>query len=305
MARRTDDDTAGAETVGALILFGIFVATIAYLNVTAVPQAGLAGEESHFLGTVGNLNALQSSAEAAASPSGAGTTVSQALMLGPTQTAGSDFFSFFVATPAKASGELAFNSSYGGITVYHEEASAGRVYDVGSAAGGLPFGQLRFDPHPIFRNAGVISLENGALVTTDGATQTLRYAPPITATQAGGVTSLSVKTRLLNGTTGSVGGGGPARVGLTSEAATLSAAPAANAVNVTLIVQTSYGTAWGAYLNTTAISGGLPAGSYTTSVARGAGPGGLDVVVWRVEGTGTGNDVRFSHGLAILDVSLN
>ena len=43
----TRDEMAGAETVGAILLFGLFVAVITILNVTSVPAAGLAAEEQH------------------------------------------------------------------------------------------------------------------------------------------------------------------------------------------------------------------------------------------------------------------
>lgn len=303
------DETAGAETVGALILFGIFVGMIAFLNVTAVPQSGLAAEEEHFLGTISDLNALQSSTEAAALPGGVGTTVSQAILLGPRQAPGSDFFSFFMATPAKASGELVHNARYGSVTVHHDEAVAGRVYDVGNATGGLPMGQLLFDPHPVFRNAGVVSLENGGLVTTDGGSQTLRYAPPITVGTSGGTTYVTIKTRILNGTPESIGGGGPARISLSTEATTLSTPPAENAMSVTMRIETRYGTAWGSYLNATARSGGLSDATlppqFATTVARGEGVDGLDVVTWTVDGRGAGNDIRLTTGLAILGVGLS
>ena len=301
------NDKAGAEVVGALLLFGIFVGTIAFLNVTAVPQAGLANEEGHFLDTVAALNALQASAEAAALPGGAGTTVSQAVVLGPPQGEGSDFFSFFVATPAKASGELLHNTSYGSVTLSHREAgTSGAIYDVGSASTELPLGAIVFDPNGIFRGEGVVSIENGALITTEGTSQTLRYAPPISASSSDGITHVTIKTRILNGTSTSLGGTGPARLSLTTEATTLNAPDEANAQEVTLRLETAYGSAWGSYLNETASSGGLETGEFTTLVSQGTGTDGLDVVTWTVTGPpGTGNDIRLTTGLAILGVELS
>lgn len=300
------DDVAGAETVGAIILFGVFVATIAFLNVTAVPQAGLEAEELHYLDVLAALNGLQASAEAA-TIGGTGGTVSQSLILGPQQSAGSDFFSYFIATPAQAAGELMFNASYGSVTLSHTvDPSGSIVYDVGSATAGLPMGRLAFDPHPVFRNSGLVSLENGALVTTDGSTQTLRYAPPISLSQSGTTTYLTVKSRVLNGTSTSIGGTGPARASLATEATTLVSPGAPNAATVTLRIETAYGSAWGSYLNTTAITAGLSSGAgYTTTVSMGTGTSGLDVVTWTVTGTGLGNDLRLTSGLAILGVKLS
>ena len=300
------DEAAGAETVGALILFGIFVGTIAFLNVTAVPQAGLESEELHYLGVLSALNGLQASAESA-TIGGVGSSVSQSLTLGPTQTSGSDFFSFFVATPAQASGELVFNASYGSITVFHTvSGSTTRIYDVGGAAGGLPMGSLVFDPHAIFRPTGIVSLEDGALITTDGSTQTLRYAPPISVSQSGSTTYLTNKSRVLNGTSAAIGGTGPARASFSTEATTLVAPSAANADSATLLVETSYGSAWGSYLNATSVSAGLASGAgFVTTVSQDTGTNGLDVVTWTVTGTGTGNDLRFTTGLSILGVRLS
>lgn len=300
-------DEAGAETVGALVLFGIFVGVLAFLNVTAVPQAGLEAEEQHYLDTLGALNALQASAEAAALPGGAGTTVSEALVLGPSRSADGGFFGAFVAEPAQAAGELRFNASYGNVSLQHTEAGSGAaIYDLGGPALRLPLGQLVFEPNAIFRPEGAVSVENGAIITNDGGTQTLRHAPAITLAQADGVTQLVVKTRLLNGTSASLGGTGPARVALHTEATTLSAPAAANAQNATLRLETAHGRAWGAYLNSTSQAAGLAPGvGYSTSVQRGAGLHGLDVVTWRVEGTGAGNDVRLTTGLALQGVGLS
>lgn len=305
--RAARDDVAGAETVGALIMFGIFVGTLAYLNVTAVPQAGLENEERHFIDTLAALNALQASAEAAALPGGVGTSVSQAVSLGPTTTSGSDFFGFFIATPAQAAGELAYNGSYGSIRVYHTVDGSGTpIYDAGSAASGVPIGQITFDPHPNFRHSGVISLENGALITTDGESETLRYAPPVSVGQSSGITQVSIKTRILNGTSGVIGGTGAARISLATEATTLTAPTTANADSVTLRIETRHGNAWGSYLNATATGVGLASGvGYTTLVQKGAATTGLDIVTWTINGAGTGNDVRLTTGFSIMGVVLS
>ena len=301
------DDAAGAETVGALILFGIFVATLAYLNVTAVPQAGLENEERHFTETLASLNALQASAEAATLPGGVGTSVSQAISLGPTITSGSDFFGHLIATPAQAAGELTYNASYGNIRVYHTvDGSAALIYDAGSAASGVPLGQIAFDPHPNFRRDGIVSLENGALITTDGESETLRYAPPVSVSQSAGISQVTIKTRILNGTSGVIGGTGAARISLATEATTLTAPTAPNADSVTMRVETRHGNAWGDYLNTTSAAAGMVSGvGYVTLVENGAAPGGLDVVTWTFRGIGAGNDVRLTTGLSIMRVVLS
>jgi hypothetical protein len=57
-AFRSRDEEAGAEVVGALVLFGIFVATIAFLNATAVPQAAGAAEQEHYQHVFTTINTL-------------------------------------------------------------------------------------------------------------------------------------------------------------------------------------------------------------------------------------------------------
>lgn len=305
--RPARDDAAGAETVGAILLFGLFVTVIAYLNVTAVPDAGLKAEEAHYEDVLGALNALQASTEATATPSGVGATASGGFPLSPTRTAGQDFFSFFLAEPALASGEIAFLPDYGNVTVHHYRlGKSDAVVDVGSFTERLPVGRLTFDPHPVFRGAGVAQLEGGGVVTTEGDASSLRFAPPVSVTVSGSTTNVAVKARILNGTAQNAGGSTDIRVALDTEAATLTSPAKNNAQNVTFRLETSYGSAWGAYLNATATAAGLASGSgFETAVSRGTGEGGLDVVTWLVHGTGSGNDVRLTTGIAVHRVRLS
>ena len=299
-------DEAGAETIGALILFGIFVAVIAVMNVTAVPAAGLAAEETHHARVVEALGALQAEAEAAGLPGNVGATVGRALALGPEQDAGGDFMSFFLATPARATGQLSFTPHYGSITLSHTRAAPpGTVYDIGSATAGFPLGRITFDPHPVFRAPGTVQLENGGLVLASEAGETMRFAPPVTVSVAGGTTHVTVKARALNGTDADVGGTAPVRVALQTEAATLNAPVSNNADQVVLKLETGHGPAWGAFLNETSTTGGLSAGQFTTHVSMGTASGGLDAVTWTVLGTGSGNDVRLSSGIAVYGVKVS
>ncbi|HWG90742.1 MAG TPA: hypothetical protein VNZ52_07855 [Candidatus Thermoplasmatota archaeon] len=302
-SRRFADDRAGSEVVGALILFGLFVGVIALLNTTAVPQAGLTNEVGHFDTVVDRLNGLQASAEAAGTPGFEGATVSAAVPLGPPRSVGQDFFSYFMGTPARAAGSLDFVASYGNITLYHyASGNPTPVVDVGNLTARLPLGRLTFNQNPYFRNEAAATLENGAVILDEGATPTLRYDPPITVNVSGGVTHLTVKTRLLAGVNQSVGGTADVRVGLLAAAATLDTPVSANAERTVLRLETAYGSAWGSYLNATAAEAGLLAGSgYTTVVSPGAGEGGLDVVTWTVLGTGAGNDIRLVSGLAVYE----
>jgi hypothetical protein len=310
-ARHHQDDDAGPEVVGALILFGIFVTTIALLNLTAVPQAGLAAEDDHYNGVLAALNGLQTEAEAGALPTSLGATVSHSIDLGPAAFVPKDFFSYFMATPARASGELSLVVDHGNLTVTHYRAgNPNAVVDVGNAGAQFPYGELQFDPHPNFRPAGVVAFEDGGIITTDsqGGTQVMRFAPPITVTSTGGIIDVGIRARVLNGTDFDVGGVAPVRVGLVTEAATLTSPASANARNVTLRLETAYGTAWGAYLNQTSDAAGLSraAGQYSTTVLRGQS-GALDVVTWTVEGplsTNT-NDVRLTTGLGVFGVSVS
>lgn len=305
-ARRGGEaDLAGAETLGALILFGLFVTVIALLNVTAVPDSGREAEEEHHARVLDDLGGLQAEAEAAANPASLGATVSRSLSLGPQRDAGQDFFSFFMAEPARAAGQLTFTHDYGNVTLSHTRHGVpGTVYDVGSPDARFPLGRLTFDPHPNFRPEGILQWEAGALVATAPGSETLRQAPPITIAQNGGTTHVSVKVRVLNGTAADVGGTSSVRVALATEAATLVSPHADNADQVTLRLETRHGTAWGAWLNATSAEAGLAAGQYGASVQRGAAPGGLDVVTWTVLGTGSGNDVRLTTGLAVQGVRL-
>jgi hypothetical protein len=301
------DEVAGAETVGALILFGLFVTVIAMLNVTSVPSAGLAAEEAHHEKVLDTLGGLQSEAEAASLPTSVGATVSRALPLAPERDAGSDLFSLFLAQPAQAAGQVTFAPDYGNVTLSHtRHGNPATLHDVGTSTARFPLGKLSFDPHPVFRQHGIVQLEDGALVTTTSASETLRHAPPVSLSVQGGVTHLTVKVRVLNGSTADVGGTAGVRVGLETEAATLTSPVNPNANQVVLRLETSHGRAWGAFLNETASEGGLTAAQFSTTVQRGAGEGGLDVVTWTVDGTlgGTSNDIRLTSGLAILGVRI-
>lgn len=298
-------DLAGAETLGALILFGLFVTVIALLNVTAVPDAGLAAEEAHHARVLDALGGLQAEAEAAANPASLGATLSRSVPLGPERDAGQDFFSFFLAEPSRSAGQLSFTHDYGNVTLSHtRQGVPGTVYDVGSPHARFPLGRLTFDPHPHFRPEGVLQWEGGALVATSPEGATLRHAPPVSVAVQGDTTHVSVKVRVLNGTAAELGGTSSVRVGLATEAATLVSPRADNADQVTLRLETAHGEAWGAWLNATSATAGLAAGEYSTLVQRGAAPGGLDVVTWTVLGTGTGNDVRLTSGLAVQGVRL-
>ncbi len=295
---------AGAEMIGAILLFGLFVTVIAFLNVTAVPNAGLAAEAAHHDQVLAAFNQIQSEAEATGGPLSQGATIAGALALAPQRDAGGGFFSFFLAPPARSAGEVSFEANYGNITLTHTTAtSPGTIADIGSPTVRFPMGRLTFDPHSVFRNAGVVQMENGGVVTTDLSSESLRFAPPISVTLSGGTTHVSVLTRTLNGTDANVGGTGSVRIRLATEAATFDPAPAANARNVTLRLETGHGNAWGSYLNATSRAAGLTHGvHYRTTVQVGAGVGGLDIVTWLVEGTGTGNDVKLTSGLAIYEV---
>ena len=307
MARLRRDEVAGAETVGALILFGLFVTVIALLNVTAVPDAGLAAEEEHHQRVLDTLGGLQAEAEAASLPTSTGATVSRALALAPERDVGSDFFSLFLAKPARAAGQVTFASEYGNVTLSHtRNAAPGALYDVGTPDAKFPLGRVTFDPHPNFRQPGLVQLENGAVVTTTPDAETLRQTPAISLSVQGGVTHLTVKVRVFNGSAQDLGGTSGVRVGLETEAATLHSPVSPNANQVVLRLETAHGRAWGAFLNETATEGGLTGAQFSTVVSMGTAPEGLDVVAWTVSGTGVGgqNDIRLTSGLAILGVRL-
>lgn len=300
--RRARNDAAGAEIIGALILFGIFVAVIAILNVTAVPNAGLAAEEEHFETTLSKLNGLQAEAEGATE---AGSTVATSIELAPDRTVGQDFFSFFLASPARASGELTFEPDYGNLTIYHyKNGNPNAFYDLGAADKRLPVGRITFDQHPNFRGEGVVRLENGGVVATNGPLSAMRFDPPVSVSVAGGTTNVRVLARVLNGTGTSFGGTAPVRIGLATEASTLTSPASNNAHNATLRLETDHGSAWGELLNRTSQAAGLAAGTQY-HVAVDVGAGSLpDVVKWVVNGTGTGNDVRLTSGISVYQVTI-
>lgn len=301
------DEQAGAEVVGAILTFGIFVTAVAVLNVTAVPQAGLDAEEEHVATLLDRLNGLQSSAEGAALAGSSGATASAAVPLSPARNVGQDFFSFFLATPARAAGELRFVADYGNVTLLHYRAGeSAPVADVGSASARLPLGRLTLDPHPLFRAPGVIDLENGALVTREGESSHVRFEPPVSVSVSGSTTRVTVKVRVLNGTDATLGGTADVRVALETEASTLSAPVANHAERVVLRLETAHGSAWGAFLNESSERGGLttPLG-YQTTVSRGTGEHGLDAVTWDVRGVGSGNDVRLTSGITVFTLRLS
>jgi hypothetical protein len=301
-------DQAGAEVVGALILFGLFVTIIALLNITAVPAAGLGAENDHYAKTLSDLNALQSEAEAAALPGNVGATLGRSIDLGPATSTPKDFFSYFLATPAQASGELSLAVNWGNVTVSHTTNGGQTVVDVGNANAAFPYGRLTFDPHPNFRPPGVIQWEDGGIVTTAPGTQTMRFSPPVTVSTAGSDTVVGVRVRVLNGTDLDIGGVAPVRLTLVSEAVTLDAPASDNARSVTLRLETSNGPAWGAYLNaTSAAANATGIVHWSTTVQAGAAPGGLDVVTWTISGqsNGSANDVRLTTALAVYKVSVS
>lgn len=304
-AFRRDDD-AGPEIVGAIILFGIFVGVIAFMNATAVPNAGHAAEQEHYDKVLADLNTLQSQAEVASIPGSVGATIAQAIALGPSHSTAKDFFSYFLADPALASGELTLTANYGNVTVtHHHGGSPNPITDLGSTTAQFPYGKLSFDPHPIFRESAQVRLETGGVIASSSNAQNMRYSPPITVSTSGADTFVTINVRVLNGTDFNVGGVAPVRVSLGTEAATLASTTAANAADVTMRLETEFGPAWGRYLNATSDAAGLAAGSdYVTTVTPGSG-GALDVVTWTVNGLsgGTNNDVRLTTGLAIFRVS--
>jgi hypothetical protein len=299
--RACASDGAAAEIVGALILFGIFVATIAILNVTAVPQSGASAEANHNADVLQTLNNLQASEESIAQPTSVGAVASAAVQLSPTLTPGRDFMSYFLATPAAAPGEIRFEGAYGNLTLSHTIAGGSApIVDVGSLSGPLPTGRFVFDPHPIFTTPITEALEDGAVLTTDTSSQTVRFAPPISVKVASGSTAISVLARVYNGTGGDFGGTTTVRVALTTQVATLTNPTTNDANGVTLRLETSYGSAWGAWLNATSVAAGLP--SYTTTVTHPAGK--LDVVTWTVT-SGATNGIRLTSGLAVYGVTMS
>ncbi|HUR67769.1 MAG TPA: hypothetical protein VM370_00865 [Candidatus Thermoplasmatota archaeon] len=299
-ARARIDDEAGAEVVGALILFGIFVTVIAILNVTSVPNAGLASEEEHYETVLSALNGLQADAESAALEGNEGATVAASLALAPHRTIGQDFFSFFMATPARASGELTFEPGYGDVKLFHYKNGAPNAfYDIGNPAATFALGRLTFDPHPVFRGAGVIDVENGAILATGGSTSTVRYEPPVSVEIAGSTTKINVQPRILNGTEFNVGGTAPVRLLVTTESATLVSPPANNAQNVTLVLATDHPAAWQSYLAGISDDAGLVNG---TQYYVGAN---ATAVTWIVNGTSNGNDIRLTSGVAVYGVRLS
>lgn len=304
--RAAREQLAGAEVVGALILFGIFIATIALLNVTAVPNAGRAAEEEHFERTLSALNGLQSEAETAGLPGNTGSTVARSLDLSPTRSVGQDFFSFFLATPARASGELTFEPTYGNFSVSHTKSGAPKVfYDIGNDSERFPLGRLSFDPHPNFRDPGTIELENAAVVTTDDTSSAMRFDPPIAVSVDGATTLVAIKARVLAGTDFSIGGNAPVRTLLTTEAATLASPASPNAESVTMRISTDQGVAWEELLARISEDAGLSEGTeYSVSLDLDADDG-LDRVTWTVEGTGSGNDIALTTGLAVYGVALS
>lgn len=294
-------DEAGAETVGALVLFGLFVTVVAVLNVTAVPSAGLAAEDAHHARVLDALAGLQGEAEAGSKPGSVGATASRALPLGPERAAAGGFLGFFVAKPVQATGQITFEPGYGNLTLSHtRHGESAILYDLGSPTARFPLGRIVFDPHAQFREAGALSLENGALVAaTPGGGATLRHAPPVSVTTSGGVTHVSVMARVLNGTSADAGGTSLVRLGLATEAATLSSPVAPNADRVVLRMETHHGAAWADHFHTISQAAGLADGAhYSVLVVHDAAEGGLDVVSWAVQGSGAGNDVRLTHGFA-------
>lgn len=306
--RAAREQEGGAEIVGAMLLFGLFVTVIALLNVTSVPAAGLAAEEEHFDRTLSNLNALQTEAEVAGIPSSVGATVARAIDLAPARQTPRDFMSFFLATPAQASGELRLQVDYGNLTVTHlRGGSPTPIVDLGNPAAPFPYGRLTFDPHPVFRGEGRVGLENGGLITTTSTSETMRFSPPITVSVSGDSTLVGIRARVLNGTDTDIGGVAPVRIALVTEEATLSAPVANNARSTTLRLETDHGSAWGAFLNATSNDAGLVQGAtYQTTVVKGSG-GALDVVTWTVEGlhADARNDVRLTTGLAVYGVAVS
>lgn len=316
-ARWKRDEQAGPEVIGALILFGLFVTTIAMLNITAVPAAGLAAEEEHIRTVLDNLNGLQLAGENGATPSNVGATGGVALSLAPARDVGQDFFSFFLAQPAQATGELTFERDYGNLSLYHYQGGGGGLitYDIGAASTGVTVGRITFDPNPVFRDEGIFQLENGGIVSTESGASSMRFAPPVTVTvDSLGITHVAIKARIFNGTDLSIGGSTSVRVALLTEAATLYAPTSENANSTFLRLETAHGPAWASYFNTTSQTAGLSAWDglgtelgYTTSVAMGAGADGADVVTWRVYGidsSATTRDIRLTSGIAVFGVSV-
>lgn len=297
---RADED-AGAETVSALILFGLFVTVIAFLNVESVPAAGYAQEAALFDEAVEAVSALVATAESAGVPGMEGTSTARIVPLKPHRDVGQDFFSLFMAVPAVSTGELTFVQDHGDVRVTHTPSGGSEVVDVGSVTTPLPFGRLRFDPHPIYRDAGVVDVALGGVVTTDGDPEVMRFAPPFDVTVENGVTTVTATPRILTGTPVSIGGGASARVSLTTESATVVTPPDANAARVDVRIETAHGVAWAAHFRSVSEAAGLDEATSEFAVTRaaGAGSGGLDVVTWTVYGEGSGNDVRLITGSVV------
>ncbi|MHB8605610.1 MAG: hypothetical protein ACYDCK_10190 [Thermoplasmatota archaeon] len=297
-------DAAASEVVGAIILFAIFIGTLAILNLTAVPNAGKNAEQQHAGAVLTDLNGLQASGEGIAVPSAVGAGVARSIALAPAAPPGGDMMSFFLATPATAAGELSFVADYGNLTLTHT-AGAATVTDIGNAAVRFPIGRILFDPHNYFASPGTDVLENGAVLTTAPGSETLRFAPSISVKVAGATTDVTVLARVLNGSSLDIGGTTSVRVAFTTESASISAPVAPNAGRVVLRLETSFGPAWSDYFNATSTSAGLVYGAgFTTTLARGAAPGGLDVVTWTIDGTGSGTDIRLTSGLSVFRVGL-
>jgi hypothetical protein len=303
------NDKAGAEVVGALILFGVFVATIAILNVTAVPNAGRATEHEHYEQTLAALNALQAEAETAGLPGAVGSTVARSIDLAPPRSVGQDFFSYFMATPARASGELTFEPDYGNILVQHTKAGSGtQLNDVGAPGEEFPVGKLTFDPHPIFGEPSLVQLENAGVVTGESGAAAMRFDPPISVVYDADtqITNVSIKVRVLAGDSFSIGGIAPVRATLRTEAATLQSPVNPNAATATMTLETEHGVAWQEFLERASAPLDAAGVDRYDVVLEEDVDGDVDRVTWTILGEAdTGNDIRLATALAIYDVSVS
>ncbi len=299
-------DAAVSNVIGAILLFGILAGALVVLNITTVPAMGYANENAHFEDVLGRFGDLQARAASASGGTGAGAAVAGAIPLGPPETRGHDIWDAFLATPARASGNLRFDPAYGNITLTHtRNGSAVPVADAGGAAVRFPMGRILFEPNDHFRHESSLTYEAGAVLSTDLGVSVIRFAPAITVNMSGGIVDVAIDTQALTGAGTAVGGVTPARLGLVPAGAARTDVASPNADEVTLRMETGHGAAWGKFLNATADNAGLMAGSgYTTTVSRGTGSGGIDIVTWTVSGVGTGNDIRLRAGVAFFRVSV-
>ncbi|HWG89496.1 MAG TPA: hypothetical protein VNZ52_01480 [Candidatus Thermoplasmatota archaeon] len=302
------DEGGVSPIIGAIIVLAILTITLVYFNAYRVPLEGEGLDRTFVEEGARAMQSLQSELRVGADQTPLPLVQANLPITPPRPEAG--LMAGFVVTPATGGATARFNATGPKITVFHETAGGGIVYDLGGpgtgpgAEAGIPLGNLSLDAQPAYLRRVVHVLEGGALFRGDVRSQGTYWAPVLSTGLEMTSTKAALRIVRLTGDDTEVAGPRSARVTLEHEASTASPPPELAARRVTIVVETARPGAWKSLLTENlgvvpACGAGTPTATCVTETAT-----RLKLVLVGPSG-GTAADLKLTTQLTAYRVRLN